>query len=81
MSDHFGIGMGIGGIGMILVWLVPILLLVWLFSRSSGHRKDETTRSPLEILDERYARGQIEREEYLARRADLQPTETKPKAE
>ena len=53
MSDHFGIGMGIGGIGMILVWLVPILLLVWLFSRSSGHRKDETTRSPLEILDER----------------------------
>ena len=70
--DHMGIGL-MGGLGMILVWLVPIALVVWLLSRSASGRQgeDKPARTPLEILDERYARGEIGREEYLSRRADL----------
>jgi putative membrane protein len=70
--DHGG---GVMGIGMILLWLVPIALLVWLFTRiAAGDRRDTNAppRSPMEILDERYARGEIDRDEYQARRADLE---------
>jgi len=62
------------GIGMILLWLVPIVLLVWLFAKAASGRsgKDETPRTPREILDARYARGEIGRDEYQERRADLE---------
>lgn len=68
--DHGG---GLMGIGMLL-WLVPVVLLVWLIAQYAGGRSDtgKLTRSPREILDERYARGEIGRDEYHARRADLE---------
>lgn len=66
--DHFG--MGVGGFAMLLVWLLP-LVLVWLLVRAYLGRRPPT-RTALEILEERYARGEIERDEYLKRRADLQ---------
>jgi putative membrane protein len=75
--DHGG---GLMGFGMILLWLVPVVLLVWLFARiAAGGRRDTDapSRSPRQILDERYARGEIDRDEYQARRADLeQPNKT-----
>ncbi len=67
--DHFG--MGLGGFGMILVWIVPLLLLVLLFRRYTGDREDRQGKTALEILEARYARGEIDQEEYLKRRADL----------
>ncbi|MDP2833338.1 MAG: SHOCT domain-containing protein [Pseudomonadota bacterium] len=67
--DHFG--MGLGGFGMILVWIVPLLLLVLLFRRYSGGREDRQDKTALEILEARYARGEIDREDYQKRRADL----------
>ena len=72
MADHSGMGL-MGGLGMILIWLVPIALVVWLLSRFASGRQgeDKAARAPLGILDERYARGDIGREEYLSRRADL----------
>ncbi|MDD5366616.1 MAG: SHOCT domain-containing protein [Gallionellaceae bacterium] len=69
--DHFG--MGYGGFGMILVWLLPLALLYVLFRMFSGkHRDAGGHKSALAILEERYARGEIERDDYLKRRADLQ---------
>ncbi len=68
--DHFG--MGLGGLGMILVWVVPLVLLVVLFRRHAGggaHHKGKTAR---EILETRYARGEIDQDEYRKRRADLE---------
>lgn len=61
------------GIGMILLWLLPIALLAWLFARLGSGRgaKDKTHESPREILDARYARGEIGRDEYLERRVDI----------
>lgn len=69
--DHGG---GLMGIGMILLWLIPIVLLVWLFAKAASGRtgKDETRRSPREILDARYARGEIGRDKYQERRADIE---------
>ena len=62
------------GIGMLLLWLLPVALLVWLFARAAAGRggRDETRRSPREIRDARYARGEIGRDEYQEGRADLE---------
>lgn len=53
-----------GGLMMVLWWLVPIAIAVGVaayISRRSGHRtKDEA----LEILRERFARGEIGSEEF-----------------
>lgn len=49
-------------------------LVVWLVT--SAIRRSEPSggkrRSALDLLDERYARGEIDREDYLRRRADLE---------
>ncbi|MBA3034241.1 MAG: SHOCT domain-containing protein [Gammaproteobacteria bacterium] len=70
-----GMGWGLGGFGMLLVWLVPILLVVLLvrafIGRSAGPDDTRPRKTPLEMLDERYARGEFERDEYLKRRGDL----------
>lgn len=67
----FGHGFGSGS--MILWWLFIIAGLAalawWLlsFSRSNTPRK-----SARDILDERFARGEIDREEYEQRKRDLE---------
>lgn len=65
MDDHGWLGMGWGW----LIGLLLIVLLVWVLVRISGRRKAE--RSPLEILKERYAKGEISEEEYEERKAKL----------
>ncbi len=61
-----------GGI-MWLFWIVILGLLVWfvvaLSRRPGGPGEDR--KSAREILDERYARGEIDREEYEQKRTDL----------
>jgi putative membrane protein len=65
--DHGGMGLG-----MILVWVVPLVLLFLLFRRTSGDSEARRGKTALEILEARYARGEIDQEEYLKRRADLE---------
>lgn len=72
------------GGGMLLLWLLPILLLVlggmWLFNNSSSNRSGGTNafnqdrreeKGAVEILQERYARGEISRKEYEEMRQTL----------
>lgn len=72
-----GGGMGFGVLGMILVWLIPLALIFLvgrsLFGRDRGGDEKSTppARSALDTLKESYARGEIEREEYLRKRDDL----------
>ena len=72
-ADGYG-WMGPGWIFMLLFWALVIAggvaLVRWLGTRDKGG--GDTRRStPLEILQERYARGEIEREEYEQKRRDL----------
>ncbi len=73
-----GIGMGFGGIGlllMLLFWGSLIFGGVWLVKAlfNSGQGGPVAPRQPSarEILDQRYARGEISREEYEQIKADL----------
>ena len=56
--------------GTIAFWSLVILLLVKLV-RSGSSTSTPTRSSALQVLEERYARGEITREEYFERRAVL----------
>lgn len=71
-------GMGWGGmVGMILFWVVLIAGIVWAVSRLLPGRQapaglpDSGREKPEDILDRRYARGEIDLETYQAQRAAL----------
>lgn len=64
--EHYGMGWG-----MILVWLVPVLLVALVILYGIRGRNGKPEPSALDILKARYARGEIDREEFLKRRADL----------
>ena len=63
-----------GGLVMVLFWGIIIILVIavvrWLMGDRHSQMHEHSNRA-LEILEERYARGEIEREEYLQRRDDL----------
>ncbi len=72
---------GWGGLGMILAvifWGVVLYGLFLLFRSFAASRNPESTgssgRDALDILKERYARGEITREEYLSMKKDLEET-------
>jgi len=72
-----GLGMGFGMLVLIAFWAVLILGGVWIargmFAQGSGTGEDPGSPStPREILDRRYARGEITREEYDGMRRDLE---------
>ena len=55
----------------VLFWGVVIFLVIQLFRRPRTHSHHSASPA-LSILEERYARGEISREEYLERRAVLE---------
>lgn len=80
-GPHWGAMGGFGGIGLepfsMLIWALVLILIVaaviW-FVRQ-GHRPSELARprrsSAVDVLEERYARGEIEREDYLQKKKDI----------
>ena len=77
MMWEYGMGWGWGWFGMILFWLVPILfiavVLKYFFAGDSRRNpaSRDARRGALDVLEERYARGEIDREEFLKKRDDL----------
>jgi putative membrane protein len=74
-----GMMLGAGGLGvvMILFWIIVLVALVLLVygvasarRPASGGEKNES--DALEILKQRYARGEIDQAEYQSRRYELQ---------
>jgi putative membrane protein len=55
---------------MWLFWLVVIIAIIGVI-KATGGRPAGTRKSALELLDERYARGEIERDEYEQKHKDL----------
>jgi len=80
MWDHMGYynggwgGMGLGMIGMSLFWILLIVAIValvkstWGSGASAGRRQENAA---LDILKERYARGEIQKEEFEQKKRDL----------
>jgi putative membrane protein len=76
MGDGYGL---MGGFSMVF-WLLALVLLtgaVVRFIRSSpsvGLGRQASTGRPggLDLLEQRYARGEVNREEYLQKKGDLQ---------
>lgn len=67
-------GMGFGMIGMSLFWVLLIVVIVALTRglwSGSGPSGGERKRTALDILKERYARGEIDREEFEQKKRDL----------
>lgn len=73
-SGFGGWGMGLGFIFMLLFWALVILgiasLIRWLMTQSVPSRSARD-KAPLAIVQERYARGEIDREEYEQKKRDL----------
>ena len=72
-----GLGMGLGILVLLVFWAVLIVGGVWLVrglfaqgDRSGGNRGAPPT--PRQILDQRYARGELSKEEYDLIRRDLE---------
>jgi len=75
MGDWSGWGgMGFGPIGMVLFWILligAIVVLVKVVSGGGVATERRQAGTALDILKERYARGEIEREEFEQKRRDL----------
>ncbi len=75
MHDGWGWWMVFGGIWMLLFWIAIIWLVVWGIRSIVRHREPRgdnlEKRNPLEIARERYAKGQISKEEFDQIRKDL----------
>ena len=64
--------MGLGFLWMILFWGAIIALIVWAIRRTTGHHINRMdTRSPLDIAKERYAKGEITKEQFEQLKKDL----------
>ena len=76
-----GWGWHMGGFGMI-IWIVVLIVVIWLIIRlvtrndaTAGRGTQHTlpeNESPLDVLQKRYARGEITREQYLDMKKDLE---------
>lgn len=70
MMDAFGMhgwGMGWG-------WIVGLILLIfifWMIAKSNTGKQQGPEESALDVLKKRYARGEIDKEEYEEKKKDL----------
>ncbi len=77
----FGHGWMGYGLGSIVVWgiflAVAVALVYFIVRTGRGHERVITTEgNPLEILDQRYARGEIDRDQLDEMRRALQERRT-----
>lgn len=79
MGGYGGYGMGsFGGIFMIVFWILIIVgiivLIRWLLHSTSSNRNNFFQQGgdrSLDILKERYAKGEIDKEEFEQKKRDL----------
>jgi len=78
MMDGWGMGW-LGGIFMMAIWVLIIVGLIflirWLVHNTRSDSRPASgggSSRPLDILKERYARGEIDREEFEEKKAHIQ---------
>lgn len=62
---------GVGGGFMWLFWLILIVVVIWVIMAGTSGGGPQS-KSPLELAQERYAKGEISREEFEQIRKDIQ---------
>ncbi len=76
---HYGFPwFGFGGLlGMILFWVFVVILIAWVvrrpyhYSGPSAGPNPQSSRSALDVLNERYAKGEINKQEYDQKKKDI----------
>ena len=75
MMGSLGMGYGIfGSVMMLLFWILiigGIVFAIRWFSRDGSWASSSGHETPLDILKKRYAKGEIDREEFVAKRQEL----------
>ena len=71
MMGFGGFGMIFGFIFFVLLIIGIILLIVWLVRRTGYNITDKTSTHSLEILKERYAKGELAKEQYENMKKEL----------
>ena len=74
MMGGWGYGWGVAHMIILVVILIAIIIgIVWLVRSLSANdaRMLPRRRAGLDVLEERYARGEINRDEYLEKKRDL----------
>jgi len=69
--DGMGLWMLFGGLWMLLFWGGLIALIVWAVIKLNKRGNSTSKRDPLGIAKERYAKGEISREEFEQLKKDL----------
>lgn len=70
MTGNMGWGMGFGWIIGLIILIVFILIIIRNL-KPDKEKSNLTTKSALDILNERYAKGEIDKNEYLSKKQDL----------
>ncbi|MDO8575564.1 MAG: SHOCT domain-containing protein [bacterium] len=76
-SNNWGYNMmngTIGGIMMIFFWILLVIFIVWVVKEISGknsHTNSASNSRAIDILKERYAKGEIDKQEFEAKKKDL----------
>ncbi len=66
-------GYGWMGIGMWLFWIILIVIILLIVKAVASNNSALTSKqSAIEILKERYARGEIDEEEFTRRKRELE---------
>lgn len=78
LYDNYGWGIGNmmglfgGGIMMLVFWVLLVLFIVWIVREVSGkNTRSRSESDALEILKERYAKGEIDKKEFEEKKKDL----------
>ena len=70
-QNGMGWWMIFGGVFMVIFWGGIIALIVWAVKRATDRGGSRGTPSPLDIARERYAKGEINREQFEQLKKDL----------
>ena len=68
---NYGMPNFFGGFFMFLIWVLIIVLIIWLVKNYSHIKHGLKDDNAINILKERYAKGEIEKEEFESKKKDL----------